>query len=339
MSDKKRGVVAGLGGRGLHWVNQAKQHSGCELVGFVEPAETMRERAIANHGIAAERIFPTLEAALQAVSPDFLIDVTPPAAHRATAETAFAHGVAVLGEKPLSDTWEDAVAAVEAGEAAKCVHMITQNYRFAGMPRTTRRLLDAGLIGKAGQVDLRFYMNWADIPDSHYVNGEYMVINDMMVHHFDMLRYVLNEEPKQVHAITWNQPWGWHVGDSCHAIVFKYASGLVATHVTVGCAVGSRTTYNGDWRIEGPQGTIDWIGNKMVHSHLHRTANPVEETLFADSVKGSERAILDEFFAAMEEKREPECSGRDNLKSLAMVFGAIRSAKEKREVRLAEFSE
>jgi len=215
--------------------------------------------------------------------------------------------------------------------------MITQNYRFGAQPRTSRKLIVDDLIGKPGQCDVRFYMPWADFPGSHYVTEPFMLINDMMVHHFDLMRYVLGENPTQVRAMTWNQPWGWHKGDAAHAIVFDFESGLVATHVSVGCAVGSQTHWNGDWRIEGPDGSIDWDGGETSYSHLHRTDEPVDHRAIEHlDVPNDSEAILDEFFAAIQEDREPECSAADNLQSLAMVFAAIQSAKENRPVKLAE---
>jgi predicted dehydrogenase len=164
-----------------------------------------------------------------------------------------------------------------------------------------------------------------------------MLINDMMVHHFDMLRYVLNNDPVSVQAITWNQSWGWHAGDAAHAIVFEYADGLRATHVSVACAVGSQTSWNGDWRIEGPNGSIDWANYGTTYSHLHRTEEKVDKReLEHIEVRPAHQAILDEFVAAIKEDRQPECNAADNLNSLAMVFAAIQSAKEGRKVRLDE---
>jgi predicted dehydrogenase len=163
-----------------------------------------------------------------------------------------------------------------------------------------------------------------------------MLINDMMVHHFDLMRYVLGQDPESVHAITWNPEWGWHAGDASHAIVFRFPSGLVATHVSVGCAVGSQTTWNGSWRIEGPEGSLEWELDRMWYTHLHRTPEKVRREIFPEKVPAQDQAMLDEFFAAIREDREPECSARDNLQSLAMVFAAIQSAKEGRSVRLSE---
>jgi predicted dehydrogenase len=334
-----RGILTGLGGRGLYWTRCVRARKDCEVVAYVEPMEANRTRAIERHDIPADRIHPSLEDALSSVKADFVLDVTPPAVHHIIAEKSFAAGLHLIGEKPLSDDFGTACKVVEWGRSAGKRHMITQNYRFGPQPRTTRLRLEEGLIGKPGQCDLRFYIPWADSPGSHYVTQPYMLINDMMVHHFDMLRYVLQVEPQSVHAITWNHPWGWHAGDAAHAIVFRYADGLVATHVSVGCAIGSQTGWNGDWRIEGPQGSIDWDRDKMWYTRLHRTQERVRKELFPLAVPPADQAMLDEFFAAIREGRDPECSAADNLKSLAMVFAAIRSAQERREVPLAELGE
>ena len=332
-----KAILTGLGGRGLHWLSAARKHPDVEVVAFVEPYEGSIARAVEQYDVPREAIFASLDEAIQNAQADFVLDVTPPAIHPEVAFKAFESGLHVIGEKPLSDNFETAKRVAAAGQAAGLTHMITQNYRFGGLPRTSRRVLDEGIIGTPGGCDIQFYMNWADAPGSHYVTEPFMLINDMMVHHFDLLRYVLNQDPVSVQAVTWNQPWGWHAGDACHSIVFRYESGLVATHVANGAAVGSRTSYNGDWRIEGEKGSLDWNGDKLSYSHLHRTDEMVDHQIIEqDKVLPSEQAMLDEFFASIRDNRAPECGAGDNLKSLAMVFGAIQSAKEGREVRLGE---
>jgi predicted dehydrogenase len=330
-------IITGLGGRGLHWVNALKERSDIQAAAYVEPFEANRQRATNEYGIPADLIFSSLDEALDKVAADFIIDVTPPAVHHEIAAVAFARGIHVLGEKPLSDKFKTAKKVVEQGKAAGVKHMITQDYRFTAQPRTTRPLIEDGLIGKPGQCDVRFYMPWADIPNSHYVNEPYMFINDMMVHHFDLMRYVLGQSPESVQAITWNQPWGWHKGDAAHVIVFKYADGLVATHSACACAVGSQTSWNGDWRIEGPNGSLEWDKEGVItYSHLHRTETPVEKLIELKEVPAGAQAILYEFTSAIRDDRQPECSAEDNLNSLAMVFAAIQSAKEGRVVKLSE---
>ena len=45
-------------------------------------------------------------------------------------------------------------------------------------------------------------------------------------------------------------------------------------------------------------------------------------------------SVIDEFLDAIENGREPETSGRDNIKSLAMVFAAIESAAARRRIQI-----
>jgi len=332
-----KAILTGLGGQGLSWLGDIRKRDDVEIVAFVEPFEASIARAVEKHDVPREAIFPSLDDAIQNTKADFVLDVTPPAVHHEVALKAFAAGLHVLGEKPLSDNFETAKMVAAQGQKAGVKHMITQNYRFGDQPRTSRKVLDEGKIGKPGQADVQFFMPWADAPGSHYVTQPFMMINDMMVHHFDLMRYVLNDDPTSVQAITWNQPWGWHAGDACHVVIFKYASGLVTTHTALACDVGRQTSWNGDWHIAGPNGSIDWQKDGTFYSHQHRTENPItNERIEHLPVPPARTAMVDEFFAAIRENREPECSSRDNLKSLAMVFGAIQSSKEGRVVQMSE---
>src|ERR1700712_21008 len=96
-------IVTGRGGRGLHWTRQLRTRKDCEIVGYVEPMEANRQRAIEKHDVPADRIFSSLDDALNGVKADFVLDVTPPAVHHEVAAKVFAAGLHLLGEKPLSD--------------------------------------------------------------------------------------------------------------------------------------------------------------------------------------------------------------------------------------------
>jgi predicted dehydrogenase len=340
MAERLRGILVGLGGRGRYWLNSGLRHPDVTWVAGVEPDDGNRQRAAAT-GIPADRLYRSLGEAVAGLGgeADFVMDVTPPATHETIALEAFAAGLHLIGEKPMSDDFEAARRMVEAGKRANCRHMITQNYRFGPQPRTTRRLVAEGMLGPVGQIDVAFYMPWADKADSHYVKFPYMFTKDMGIHHFDMLRYVLGSEPVSVRCVTWNPAWGWHAGDASHVAVFRFASGAYAVHRGVGCAVGTKTTWNGEWRIEGPRGTITWEGMEMYRTWLHRTEQPVREQLFPDPspVPGGQEPLLTEFAAAIREGREPECNAADNLHSLAMVEGCVRSAEAGgQEVSLGE---
>lgn len=330
-------IQAGVGGQGGGWFHFLKGRKDIEVVAIADPSEANRNRAVKEWGVPANAAYASLKDAVRDHKADWVMDVTPPGVHYDVAELAFSNGMHVLGEKPMSDSYAKSKKMVELGTKAGVRHMITQNYRFGAYPRTARRLLKEGLLGSIEQCDMQFYMPWADAPGSHYVTQPYMLINDMMVHHFDMVRYVLGVgDPIAVTSVTWNHSWGWHKGDASHAIVFEFPNNLHFTHVSTGCTIGEHSDWNGNWRIEGTKGSLTYSHSKMNYAHLHRAPEQVRRELTMDPTPDGRAAIVDEFVASIREKRDPECSGKDNLNSVKMVFAAIMSAQQKRRVELAE---
>lgn len=332
-----KGIVVGLGGRASSWISVCQRNQDVELVGYVEPVPEQRARVAEQFNLPTEQLFPSISAALQTVQPDFALDVTPPKAHEQVAMEAFAAGLHLIGEKPLSDDFDAAKRIVEASLAAGKRHMVTQNYRFASQPRTTHQLLKDGVIGEPAQVAVGFYRAWATRQGTHYTTMPYPLITDMGIHHFDLLRYVLNREPVSVYARTWNPPWGWHAGDAGHTAIIGFEGGLIATHHALGSSTGKQSPWNGEWRIEGPKGSLTWEENQIYLTRAYPADPGGREEMPLDNLPLSgQDAILAEFISAIREGRAPECSGVDNLKSLAIVFAAIRSSKEQRTVEIAE---
>ncbi len=238
----------------------------------------------------------------------------------------------------MGESWEMAKRIAAMAKSSGLTYMVAQNYRFGALPRTTRRLLDEGFLGVINTVVVGFHRPWG--MGAHYVEIPYALLIEMAVHHFDTLRYVLNRDAIRVWAHTWNAPWGWHKGDVGHTVVFEFQDGIMVTHHALGCSVGKADHWQGEWRIEGEKGSLTWEDGKLVYG---RSLPPEQATVqelpldplpFVDT-----KAVLVEFVSAVREKREPECSAQDNLKTLAMVFGAIESAKRKQWVELAELFE
>ncbi len=331
-----RAVLAGLGGFGRRWFEVCGRSGDVELVGLVARSAASRERAAVEWGAARERLYGSLEQAIERTRPDFVLDVTPPAAHREVALTAFGAGVAVLGEKPLSDDLEAARQIVAAGRRARCLHMVSQQQRFARPARLTRALIERGEIGEPGQLDIAFFVPWADSPGTHYVREPYMFLLDMGCHHFDTMRYVLAADPVSVQVVSWNLPWGWHAGDASHVALFEFPRGLKAVHRAMGCSVGKKTGWSGDWRVEGPRGSITWEDGRVFVTQDHRTDSPRRLEVAPDAAAPEgQAAVLAAFAVALREGREPECSGSDNLATMAMTFAAIDSARLGRPVAVA----
>lgn len=335
-----KGIIIGLGGRARSWVHVCNKNPDVEIVGYVEPVPEQRTRVSEELSLPMNRLFPSLSEALQTIEADFALDVTPPKAHASVAMEVFEAGLHLIGEKPMSDNFDAAKQIVEASISAGKTHMVTQNYRFGPVPRTTHRLLKEGVIGDPAQVTVGFYRAWATRPGTHYTTMPYPLITDMGIHHFDLLRYVLDREPVSVYARTWNPPWGFHAGDAGHTAVIDFEGRFIATHHALGSSTGKQSPWNGDWRIEGPKGSLTWEEDQIYLTQAYPSDERRREEIPNDQLPlAGQDAILAEFIAAIREGREPECSGKDNLKSLAIVFAAIQSAEENRTVEIAELME
>ena len=321
-----KGILVGVGGRAHSWVDTINNNPEAELVAFVEPVERNRERAKEKYGLKDDQFFERIEDVLDAVQADFAVDVTPPAAHEAVATTALAGGLHVLEEKPMSDDFAAARRIVAAAEKAGKTHMVTQNYRYSSQPRITRKALEEGLIGEPELADMGFYMEWANAPGTHYTTMDYPLVKDMGIHHFDLLRYVLAKEPVRVRCTTWRPSWAWHKGDDAHTLLIEFEGGLMATHHANGCSVGKHSIWNGDLRIEGAKGSLTWEGGKVVYTSRVPGQERIQEDLERPAEKTGLDGLFTEFVTAIREGREPECSGKDNLQSLAIVFAAVESA-------------
>jgi len=336
-----KAILVGMGGRAQSWIGVCdrvrKSGTDVDLVGFVEPVDDQRTKVAEKFSIGKDRLFSSLTVAVAGTEADFVIDVTPPAVHEAVALEAFDAGLHVIGEKPLSDDFAAAKRIVDASESAGKTHMITQNYRFGNVPRTTRRLLAEDRIGTPEQVVVGFQKTWAHNPGSHYTTMAHPLLTDMGIHHFDLMRYVLACEPVSASCTIWNPSWGWHAGEASHVLYVEFEGGLHVIHHAFGSSVGRQSPWNGDWHIDGPEGSISWEDDHLFVTRNHPPDQKAREEIPVDELPHlGQDACLVEFLAAITEGREPECSGRDNLKSLALTFAAVQSAVEKRPVQISE---
>ena len=159
-----------------------------------------------------------------------------------------------------------------------------------------------------------------------------------------MARFLAGADAESVYCLESNPSWSWYQGASSATCVFQMTSGTVFTYRGSWAAEGAPTSWEGDWRIVGAQGTALWKGGSPTAEVVvpldvgtampfHRKTEPREP---ANSWKGREghEGCLDEMFAALAEGRPAETDAADNLKSMQMVFGAVESSRAGRVVSL-----
>jgi predicted dehydrogenase len=114
------------------------------------------------------------------------------------------------------------------------------------------------------------------------------------------------------------------------------SNGLIYVYRGSWCAEGLRTTWESDWRIIGQQGTIQWHGDERIEAQTVSGEKqglflPTQDLIAPDNVPlektGGHGGMIREFVEAVCNGTTPENPATDNIKSLAMVFAAIESAR------------
>ena len=127
----KKALLVGAGGMGQSWAGNLKAHaSQVTFGGWVDIREGAAAAAAEKHELAGIWTGTDLTKAIAEVQPDLVVDVTIPEAHHDVTLTALAHGIPVIGEKPMAHSMEAARAMVAASEKSGKLYMVSQSRRY-----------------------------------------------------------------------------------------------------------------------------------------------------------------------------------------------------------------
>jgi len=323
------------------WVEYALEREDTEIVALVdiypESAKAMAQR----YSLSCA-IYTDLAQAIAESGANLVFDVTVPATHHRIARTALEAGCHVFGEKPMAAAMEEARDLIRAAEGAGRSHAVMQNRRYNEGIRALRGLIGSGTIGRVGYVGADFFLGphfggFRDAMDSP-------LILDMAIHTFDQARFITGADPVSVYCHEFNPPGSWYAGNASAVCLFEMSDGSVFCYRGSWCAEGAPTSWESTWRITGERGTAMWDGE---HAPYAEVADADQEGKFLRECKRVEASLdwkgraghagcLDEMFSSLAEGRPAETSGSDNIHSMAMVLGAIESAKTGRKVRMDE---
>lgn len=336
MPRKYKVVQAGCGGMGHTWLKMLAENPRVELVGVVDIRQDAAEATAQKFGISRQQAGTNLKKMIEAQRPDFVIDVTIPAAHKDVTLIALAAGCHVLGEKPLADSMANARKMVAVAKKSGLVYMVSQNYRWSREVRAIRKAIADGLLGRVTTFNIDFYIgaHFGGFRDAM----DHPLLLDMSIHHFDMMRCVTDADPLAVYCHEFNPHGSWYKGAVSAMAIFEMSGGLVFNYRGSWCAEGHNTNWNGDWRVIGEKGSIRFDNQTPPTAELVVPGSTgfklqTESRLLPleDSLAG-QAGSLERFIEAIEAGRQPETWCGDNIKSLAMVFGAVESARAGRRL-------
>lgn len=335
----RRALLVGAGGMGQAWAKNLVAHSDqVELAGWVDIREGAAAAAAEKNSLAVAWTGTELERALAEVKPDFVVDVTIPEAHHDVTLTALAHGIPVIGEKPMAHSMEAARAMVAASEKAGKLYMVSQSRRYDNRIRAYRRLIEK-TCGSLGILNADFYIgaHFGGFRDEM----DHVLLLDMAIHTFDQARFLSGADPIAVYAEEFNPAWSWYKGAASATCLFELENGLRFTYRGSWCAEGLHTSWECEWRATGDTGTALWDGHsglkgaRVIGSEgFHHATESLDEPI-TDDVAGGIAGSLQDFLQALETGATPMGECHDNIKSLAMVFAAVESATTGKRVKIA----
>jgi len=348
MQKKIRAVLVGCGGMSGGWLDTVARMKDVETVGLVDLKKNAARKRQKEYELSDAVVGADLREVLRKTKPDMVYNCTVPEAHSPVALEAFRHGCHVLCEKPMASGMAEARKMNNAAQRSGTILAVTQNRRYTKYVRSVAEFIASGVIGKVSVVNMDFY---AAPHFTGFRKGmEHPLLVDMAIHAFDMARFISSSDPSSVYCSEWNPAWSWYDHDACAAAIFEMTSDVVVNYRGSWCANGFDTTWQCEWRIIGEKGTIRWngeseikcertsgkpVGNR-VQKHAPVKAVRVPISAAAKSKGGSHSSVIKEFIQCLRSGQKPETCGEDNIKSLAMVFGAIRSSKSGRNVSIRD---
>jgi predicted dehydrogenase len=240
-------------------------------------------------------------------------------------ETALAAGKHVLTQKPFALDLDVAERLSDLADEHQVRLAVNQNGRWAPHFAYSLAAIRAGLLGEIASVDFNLSFDHSWTIGTPFENIHHLILYDFGVHWFDLASCFLGQrELKSVYA---------SVARSCcqKARPPFLASAIIdAEGAQVRMAFNAAVTFGQGDRtlIAGSGGTLESTGPSLSEQRLVLTtaAGVALPKLCGTWFENGFQGTLCELLCAIEERREPRNSARNNIRTLALCFAALSSA-------------
>lgn len=266
---------------------------------------------------------------------DAVLICTPADTHVELIAQAAAAGKQIFCEKPISHSLEEADRALAAVRADQVRLQIGFNRRFDSNFARVRKAITDGEVGRP--IHLHIFSRDPAPPSIDYIRSSGGIFLDMTIHDFDMVRFLMGEEPEEIYAAgsVMTDPEIGSAGDfDSVLIVLRFGSGAVAVIDNA-----RRASYGYDQRVEvfGSVGKIE-TGNCYPNQATISDAASVRRDLplyfFMERYTESFVQEMREFVAAVRDRKPVPVTGLDGRAAVVLALAAQRSCDEHRPVKL-----
>ena len=307
--------------------------SGRASVAYVADALPDAAKSLAEHVHAK---VAEVEAVIAAKDVDAILICTPTDTHADLIEKAALAGKAILCEKPVSLSVERIERCLPVVEKAGVPLMIGFNRRYDPNFAALEKRLRGGEVGDIELVTI--ISRDPGPPPVSYIERSGGLFRDMMIHDFDMARFLVGEEFVTVHALgdsLVDKAIGKAGDVDTAAVHMQTASGKIAVITN-----SRRATYGYDQRMEvhGSKGMLR-AGNVHMTTLERADANgfsaDVIQNFFIDRYVAAYAAEINAFLDAVEKGTPVRANGHDGLMASKLADAATKSRETGLPVKVA----
>jgi myo-inositol 2-dehydrogenase/D-chiro-inositol 1-dehydrogenase len=261
--------------------------------------------------------------------------------HGAMALAALDAGKHMFIEKPLTLSLDEADQLIERAAQSPCKVMVGFNKRWHRLVRRAREMIQRGALGPLELVVTvfttrsRYRHNVPEWRKRRELGG---VLIDIAIHHYDVWRFLLQDEVEEVFATSRSEEWD----DLTATVTARMAHGVLITS-----AVSESTNERNEIQIYGQVGSLHVslyrfdslefapLGSLPgdIRTRLQNMAHFLKELPQAitnirrgGDYNASFRAQRRHFIDAIQQDTSPECTLEGGRKALQIALAAVESA-------------
>jgi UDP-N-acetylglucosamine 3-dehydrogenase len=327
-----RAAVIGVGAMGSNHARIYSQAEAVELAGVCD----MNPRLAKSTGSKYKcKSYTNPDRLLADEKPDIVTVATPTQTHHNVVMSAIESGAAVLVEKPIADTVENAREMIDAARSANVKLMVGHIERFNPAIQELKRRLEKQMLGRV------FSIHSTRVGPFPNRIRDVGVVIDLAVHDIDIMRYITSSEVKRVFAESEKR-----IHTSCEDML----SGIIKfKNQTVG-------VLDVNWLTPEKIREITVTGERGMFKAKYIT----QELLFYENLKAQDReynyqkilmgvsegdithirikkneplkAEIESFINSVRKNTRPPVTGTDGLKALETAHMIIESASKNRVI-------
>lgn len=246
-------------------------------------------------------------------------------------------GKHIFCEKPIDFDLKKIDLALSLVEKAGVKFQVGFNRRFDLNFYRIRQAVLAGTVGKVQMVHIT--SRDPAPPPVEYIKSSGGLFLDMMIHDFDMVRFLVGAEVEEVYAVggVLVNPQIGEAGDVDTAIVsLKFANGVLGTINNSRQAVYGYDQRAEIFGSEGAASAINNYPNQVIFSTAQNIYRDLPLNFFLERYNDSYIAEIKAFVEAVETDGPVPVTGLDGRAPVVIGLAATRSLKEGRPVKISE---